>query len=277
MLKRYNPTSPGMRQMSRVKTRGILTAKEPEKSLVFHNFQQKRRSKSSGRITTRHKGGGHKKLYRIIDSKRDKFGVPAKVSTIEYDPYRNCFINLVIYKDGEKRYIIAPDGLKVGEEIVSDEKTILKNGNRLQLKNIPVGTPIHDVEMFPASGGKLVRSAGSMAQVLAVDGGYAQIKMPSGEIRSLKENCFATIGQVSNPEYNTQTFGKAGRSRWFGIRPTVRGSVMNPCDHPHGGGEGRAPIGLRKGPKTPWGKLARGVKTRRKKNRSNRFIIERRK
>ncbi len=275
MLKQYKPTSPGRRQV--VKVKADLTKKEPEKKLVVSHFRAQGRSKSSGRITVRHKGGGHKKLYRLIDFKRDKFDIPAKIVSIEYDPNRNCFINLLVYKDGEKRYIIAAEGVKIGDEIMSGEDVPLKAGNRLPIKKIPVGTSVHDIELYPASGGILVRSAGSAAQVLAVEGGYAQIKMPSGEVRKLRENCFATMGQVSNPEFNTQVLGKAGRARWLGIRPTVRGSAMNPPDHPHGGGEGRAPIGLRLGPKTPWGKQARGVRTRRKKKPSSRFILQRRK
>jgi len=274
MLKKYRPTSPGVRQ--RIKVKAALSKKEPEKKLVFFQFKRQGRSKSSGRITVRHKGGGHKKLYRIIDFKRDKFGIPAKVVSIEYDPNRNCFISLLVYQDGAKRYILSPEGIKIGDEVISGENVPLKVGNRLMLKNIPVGTLIHDVELLPLSGGILVRSAGSSAQVMAVEGGYAQIKMPSGEIRMLKETCYATVGQLSNAEYNAQIFSKAGRSRWLGIRPTVRGSAMNPVDHPHGGGEGRAPIGLRRGPKTPWGKQARGVKTRRKKKWSSRFILQRR-
>lgn len=276
MLKKYKPTSPGVRQLIRVKS-GKLTKKEPEKKLVISRLYRKGRSKSSGRITVRHKGGGHKKLYRIIDFKREKLDIPAKVVSIEYDPNRNCFISLLHYCDGEKRYIIAPEGIRVGDEVISGASVSLKIGNRLPFKNIPVGTQIHDIELYPGSGGILVRSAGSYAQVLAVEGGYAQLKMPSGEVRMVKDTCYATIGQVSNPEYNAQVIGKAGRSRWLGIRPTVRGSAMNPPDHPHGGGEGRAPIGLRRGPKTSWGKQARGVKTRRKKKPSNRFILQRRK
>ncbi len=275
MLKQSKPTSPGTRQ--RIKVKAALSKKKPEKKLVLSHFYRQGRSKSSGRITVRHKGGGHKKLYRLIDFKRDKFNVPAKVVSIEYDPNRNCFISLLNYKDGTKRYILAPEGIKIGEEVISGEKVSLKIGNRLKLKNIPVGTLIHDVEMLPGNGGILVRAAGSAAQVMAVEGGYAQLKMPSGEIRMLKEECCATVGQLSNPEYNAQIISKAGRSRWLGIRPTVRGSAMNPVDHPHGGGEGRAPIGLRRGPKTPWGKQARGVKTRRKKRWSSRFILQRRK
>jgi large subunit ribosomal protein L2 len=273
MLKQYKPTSPGRRQV--VKVRADLTKKEPEKKLVVFHFRRRGRSKSSGRITVRHKGGGHKKLYRLIDFKRDKFGIPAKVVSVEYDPNRNCFINLLVYKDGDKRYIIAAEGVKIGDELLNGEDAPLKIGNRLSMKKIPVGTQIHDVELYPGSGGVLVRSAGSAAQVLAVEGGQAQIKMPSGEVRILKENCLATVGQVSNPEFNIQVIGKAGRTRWMGIRPTVRGSAMNPVDHPHGGGEGRQPIGLRLGPKTPWGKQARGVKTRRKKKWSSKFIISR--
>jgi len=277
MLKKNNPTSPGRRELISVKAE-YLTKKEPEKKLVVSRFRRQGRSKASGRITTRHKGGGHKRLYRLIDFLRDKFDIPARVVSIEYDPNRNCFINLLNYKDGEKRYILAPEGIKIGEEILSSQKLIaLKIGNRLPLKNIPVGTQIHDVELYRGGGGILIRSAGSFAQVLAVEGGKAQIKMPSGEVRALDEKCLATLGQVSNIEYSAQVIGKAGRSRWLGIRPTVRGSAMNPVDHPHGGGEGKAPIGLRRGPKTPWGKQARGVRTRNRKKPSGRFILQRRK
>lgn len=276
MLKHYKPTSPGVRQLVRAKS-AELSKKRPEKSLVVSSFRHKGRSASTGRITVRHKGGGHKKLYRLIDFRRDKIDIPAKVVSIEYDPNRNCFVALLNYKDGEKRYIIAADGLKAGDEIVAGAGAPLKTGNRLFLKNILVGTQIHDVEIYPGSGGILVRSAGSFAQVMAVEGGYAQLKMPSGEIRMIKDNCYATVGQVSNPEHSTQVLSKAGRSRWLGIRPTVRGSAMNPVDHPHGGGEGRAPRGLRRGPKTPWGKQAHGVKTRRKRKPGSRFILQRRK
>lgn len=275
MLQKLKPTSPGSRQ--RVKIKAELTKKRPEKSLVYSKYNRQGRSKSSGRITVRHKGGGHKKLYRVIDFKRDKLNIPAKVVSIEYDPYRNAFINLLVYRDGEKRYIIAADKVKVGDELMSGENAAFKVGNRLPLKKIPVGTQVHDVELNPGRGGILVRSAGSAAQVLAVEGGYIQIKMPSGEVRILRDDCMATVGQVSNSEYSAQILSKAGRSRWLGIRPTVRGSAMNPVDHPHGGGEGRQPIGLRRGPKTPWGKQALGVKTRRKKNKSNKFILQRRK
>ncbi len=276
MLKKYHPTSPGRRQLVKVRAEE-LSKERPVKKLVVSRLRRFGRSKSSGRITVRHKGGGHKKLYRIIDFKREKLNVPAKVISIEYDPNRNCFISLLNYKDGEKRYILAPDGLKVGDEVLADEKAPLKIGNRLLLKNIPVGTSVHDIELYPNGGGILVRSAGSSAQVMAVEGGYAQLKMPSSEIRMVRETCFATVGQLSNPEYSAQILSKAGRKRWLGVRPHVRGTAMNPVDHPHGGGEGRAPIGLRRGPKTPWGKQARGVKTRRQNRWSSRFILERRK
>ena len=275
MLKKHKPTSPGIRQLIQVKAK--LSKKRPEKKLAFFNFRRNGRGGACGRITVRHKGGGHKKLYRLIDSKRDKLNIPAKVVSIEYDPNRNCFINLLNYKDGEKRYIIAPEGIQVGDEIMSGEDAALKIGNRLPISKIPVGTQIHDVELRPGSGGILVRSAGSAAQVLSTEGNYAQLKMPSGEVRMILMKSMATIGQVSNQEFGAKVLSKAGRSRWLGIRPTVRGSAMNPCDHPHGGGEGRAPIGLRRGPKTPWGKQALGVKTRLKKKPSRKFILQRRK
>lgn len=230
----------------------------------------------TGRITVWHKGGGHKKMYRLIDFKRNKFDIPAKVENIEYDPNRNCFIALLLYSDGERRYILAPDGLKIGEKVVSSEKTPIEIGNRLRLKYISAGTFVHDIELNSGQGGKIVRSAGTAAQVMANENRYSQLKLPSGEIRMINENCMATIGRLSRLEYKDRIIGKAGRNRWMGIRPTVRGSAMNPCDHPHGGGEGRTGIGL-KYPKTPWGKHALGVKTRKKKKPSNRFIIKRRK
>lgn len=275
MLKKLKPTSPGIRQLIRVKAQ--LSKNRPEKKLVGFHFRFKGRGGASGRITVRHKGGGHKKLYRQIDFKRNKFDISARVVSIEYDPNRNCFICLLNYQDGEKRYIIAPEGLKVGDQVISGAKAELKLGHRLPLSRIPVGTQIHDVELRPGSGGVIVRSAGSFAQVLSTEGKYAQLKMPSGEVRMILSGSLATIGQVSNPEFGAKVLSKAGRSRWLGIRPTVRGSVMNPPDHPHGGGEGRAPIGLRRGPKTPWGKQALGVKTRLKKKPSRRFILQRRK
>jgi len=276
-MKSYNPTSPGRRQLNRVETKGVLAVKEPEKSLLAPLVKRAGRSASSGRITVRHKGGGHKKLYRMIDFKRNKFDIPARVVAIEYDPNRNCFIALLNYADGEKRYVIAPHGLKAGDQILTSVNAEPKIGNRLALKNILVGTQVHDIELNPKSGGKIIRSAGGFATVLANEGGYTHLKMPSGEVRMVVDTCFATIGQVSNPEYDKQIFSKAGRSRWMGIRPRVRGTAMNPVDHPHGGGEGRAPIGLRRGPKTPWGKQALGVKTRKRKKWSDKFILKRRK
>lgn len=275
MLKKHKPTSAGVRQLIRVKAG--LSKEGPEKRLAVFDLRRHGRSKASGRITTRHKGGGHKKLYRIIDFRRDKLDVPAKVATVEYDPNRNCFINLLKYGDGEKRYIIAAEGVRPGDEIICAANAPQKTGNRLMIKNILAGTPIHDLELYTGRGGVLVRSAGSAAHVLAVEGTRAQIKMPSGEVRVVASNCFATIGQVSNSEFGACVLSKAGRSRWLGKRPHVRGAAMNPCDHPHGGGEGRAPIGLRRGPKTPWGKQAFGVKTRKKKKPSSRFILQRRK
>jgi len=277
MLKIKKPTTPGQRGMTVIDYRSILTRQEPEKKLILRKKKTAGRSSSSGRITTRHKGGGARKLYRIIDFKQNKFDIPARVESIEYDPFRTSFIALVCYRDGEKRYIICPDGLKVGDEIIASENASIKTGNRLPLKKIPVGSFVHNIELYPQNGGVLVRSAGSSAQVLAAEGGYVNLKFPSKEIRKIKDTCWATVGQVSNPEHNLVTIGKAGRKRHMGIRPTVRGSAMNPCDHPLGGGEGRTSIGLRKGPKTPWGKLAYGVKTRRKKKWSNKFILKRRK
>ncbi|MCD6528637.1 50S ribosomal protein L2 [bacterium] len=274
-MKKYKPTTPGQRGKIGIDY-SILTKKKPEKKLTKPLVKRAGRSKN-GRITVRHKGGGHKRKYRIIDFKRtDKLGIPAKVLSLEYDPNRTCFISLVEYEDGEKRYILAPFNLKVGDEIVCDKKAEIKTGNRMQLKYIPVGEEVYNIELVPGKGGQLVRSAGSSAVVLAVEGGYANIKLPSGEIRMIKDTCFASIGKLSNPDHNKEVLGKAGAKRHRGIRPTVRGSAMTPRDHPHGGGEGRAPIGLRKGPKTPWGKLAYGVKTRKKKP-SDKFIIKRRK
>lgn len=251
-----------------------LTTDKPEKKLTTRLNRSAGRG-FGGRITTRHKGGGHKRKYRLIDFKmHDKLDVLAKVESIEYDPNRTCFIALVVFQDGLKRYIIAPDKLKKGQQIVCSVKAAIKIGNRMHLKSIPVGTQVHNVEMQPMKGGQLARSAGSYATVMAHDAGYSQIKLSSGEVRMVKDICFASIGQLSNTEYNTVVIGKAGRSRWLGKRPTVRGSAMNPVDHPHGGGENRQSIGLRKGPKTPWGKLAYGVKTRNKKKASSKFIIK---
>jgi len=251
------------------------TKSRPYKPLV--SPLKKKAGRNKGRISVRHQGGGHKKKYRIIDFKQDKFNIPATVESIEYDPNRSTFISLVRYRDGERRYILAPDGLKVGEEIIAAEQAPLKPGNRVTLKNIPVGTFVHNIELHPRGGGKIARSAGNYAQVTAHEGGHAHLTLPSTEIRMVQENCMASIGSLSNAEHRFVVLGKAGRTRWLGIRPTVRGSAMNPVDHPHGGGEGRAPIGLRRGPKTPWGKQAFGVKTRKRKKYSDKFIIRRRK
>ena len=272
--KKYKPTTPGRRGMS-VVDYSSLTKKKPEKKLVKKLIQKAGRG-YRGRITTRHKGGGHKRRYRLIDFKRfDKMGIPAKIVSIEYDPNRTCFIALVNYQDGEKRYILAPDGLKAGQKVICQEKAPLNPGNRMELKNILIGASVYNIELLARKGGQLIRSAGSSAQVMAHEGGQTHLKLASNEIRVVRDNCLASIGQLSNPEHNTVVIGKAGRSRWLGRRPTVRGSAMNPVDHPHGGGENRQSIGLRKGPKTPWGKLAYGVKTRKKKP-GDKFILKRR-
>jgi large subunit ribosomal protein L2 len=275
-MKIYKSTTPGRRQMTGIDYKKALTksTSEPYKSLVLP--LQKRAGRNKGRISVRHQGGGHKKKYRIIDFRQDKFNIPAIIESIEYDPNRSVFISLARYQDGERRYILAPDTLKVGDEIVVAEQTPLKTGNRMTLKNIPVGTFVHNIELYPRGGGKIARSAGNYGQVTAHEGGYAHLTLPSTEIRMVQENCMASIGSLSNPEHRFVTLGKAGRTRWLGIRPTVRGSAMNPVDHPHGGGEGRAPVGL-KSPKTPWGKKAYGVKTRKRKKYSDKFIIRRRK
>lgn len=273
-MKIYRPTTPGRRQMSVVDF-SVLTKSKPEKRLTA-GLRSRAGRNSQGRITVRHQGGGHKKQYRLVDFKQDKFEVPGKVVSIEYDPNRTSFIALVNYKDGDKRYILAPQNLKVGDTVLTSESALFETGNRLPLSKIPLGTFIHNIELSPNKGGQLARSAGSSVQLLSREGGYANLVLPSSEIRRVQENCMASIGVLSNPEHNLVSIGKAGRSRWMGVRPTVRGSAMNPVDHPHGGGEGRQPIGL-KFPKTPWGKHALGVKTRRKKKLSNKFIISRRK
>lgn len=252
----------------------LLTKAKPEKGLRIRLSYHAGRSK--GRITVRHKGGGAKRLYRTIDFKQEKLRIPAKVLSIEYDPYRTAFVSLVQYQDGEKRYILAPQGLKPGDEVIADEKTEVRPGNRMKLKHIPVGTVVHNVELVPGGGGKLIRAAGAGAQVLAYEGVYVHLAMPSKEIRKIHGDCFASIGSLSRPGHRFVVLGKAGKTRWRRIRPTVRGSAMNPVDHPHGGGEGRAPIGLRH-PKTPWGKPALGVKTRKPSKPSEKFIIQRRK
>lgn len=272
-IKSYNPTTPSRRHMT-VLTFDEITKTEPEKSLTVPLKSTGGRN-VKGRLTVRHRGGGHKRLYRLVDFKRVKDDVPAKVAAIEYDPNRSANIALLHYADGQKAYIIAPNNLKVGDTVVSGTKADIKNGNTLPLKAIPVGTLIHNIELRPGKGGQMVRSAGAVAQLMAKEGDYAHVRLPSGEVRLVHINCRATIGQVGNLEHENVTVGKAGRSRWMGIRPTVRGSVMNPVDHPHGGGEGRAPIG-RKYPVSPWGKIAIGGKTRKKKP-SDKMIVRKRK
>jgi len=280
-MKVYKPTTPGRRGMTGIDF-SKLTKKKPEKRLLKYIKRSFGRSASSGRITVRHKGGGVKKLYRIIEFSQNKMDEPAKVIALEYDPNRTAFIALIEYpiKVSEqipvRQYIIAPQDLKVGDSVVFGEKVSLTSGNRLKLKNIPVGTNVYNVELESGRGGKLVRSAGSSAQVLAQENGYTNLKMPSSEIRKVNDDCFASIGMVSNQENRFYRIGKAGKSRLKGRRPHVRGSAMNPVDHPHGGGEGRQPIGL-KHPKTPWGRPALGVKTRNKKKWTNKYIIQRRK
>mgnify|MGYP001576586689 FL=1 len=255
---------------------GGLSKKRPLRALV-KSFKRSLGRANTGRITSWHRGGGHKKLYRLIDFKQFKIDIPAKVKALEYDPFRSARIALVTYPDGEKRYILAPEGFKVGSKIQTfSAKGSLEIGNRMKLKYIPQGTMVHNIELNPGQGGKIARGAGSSAQVLATEGKYTQLKMPSGEIRMVLAESYASIGQISNPEHIHINLGKAGRSRWLGRRPRVRGSAMNPVDHPHGGGEGAQPIGLT-GPKTPWGKPARGVKTRKRKKKSDNLIIRRRK
>ena len=272
-IKFYNPTTPGRRGMSTTDYRG-LSKVEPERSLLEPVKKHSGRN-SYGRITVRHHGGGNRRKYRVIDFKRDKVGIEAEVLTLEYDPNRSAFIALLQYEDGEKRYIIAPHGLKVGDKVVSGPDADIKAGNALPLLNIPVGTVIHNIEMYPGKGAQLVRSAGNSAQLMAKENGYALLRLPSTELRNVPINCMATIGQVSNIDHENVKIGKAGRKRHMGWRPTVRGSVMNPNEHPHGGGEGKSPIG-RPGPVTPWGKPTLGYKTRDKKKASNKYIVRRR-
>ncbi len=272
-VKRYKPTTPG-RRISSVDSFEDLTVSKPHKKLTKKRKQHAGRTK--GKITVRHRGGGAKRRIRIVDFKRTKFDIPAKVATIEYDPNRGARIALVNYADGEKRYILAPVGLKVGDKIVSSQgKGEIQTGNRFLIENIPVGQQLYNIELLPGKGGQIVRGAGSSAQLMAVEGNLATVKLPSGEVRMVPKTCMATIGQVSNPDYRLIRWGKAGRTRHRGFRPTVRGKAMNPVDHPHGGGEGRNPIGLKR-PKTPTGKPALGVKTRRKKA-SDKLIVKRRK
>ncbi len=274
-MKTYRPTTPSRRHMTGIDYRAVLTRVEPEKSLT-KGFKRAKGRNSAGKITVRHKGGGAKRLYRQVDFKYDKFDIPATIKSIEYDPNRSGFIALAVYADGEKRYVLAPAQIKLGDKIVVSEKAEIKTGNRLPVGKIPVGTFVHNMELKPGSGAKMGRSAGSSAEVVAHDKGYALIKLSSGEIRKIPEGAWASVGQVSNPEHRLVVIGKAGRSRWMGIRPTVRGSAMNPVDHPFGGGEGRAGAGMRR-PKNKWGKGVRGVKTRKPKKYSNVFIVSGRK
>ncbi|MEW6243213.1 MAG: 50S ribosomal protein L2 [Bacillota bacterium] len=272
-VKTYKPTSPARRTMT-TSTFEEVTKKKPERSLLASLKADAGRN-NKGRITVRHRGGGHRRLYRIIDFKRDKDGVPAKVAAIEYDPNRSARIALLHYADGEKRYIIAPVGLEVGHTVQSGVDADIRPGNALPLRNIPLGSFVHNIEMKPGKGGQLVRAAGAAAQLMAKEGDYALLRMPSGEQRLLHLDCKATIGQVGNVDHENISLGKAGRSRWLGRRPTVRGVVMNPVDHPHGGGEGKSPIG-RKSPVTPWGKPALGYRTRKKAKPSDKYIVKRR-
>lgn len=270
-IKIYKRNHAGRRNMSIVKPEGV-TEKRPEKSLVVSkkNFA----GRANGKISVRHHGGGHKRLYRLVDFRQDKWGVPGKIAALEKDPNRSALIALVHYRDGEKRYILATHGMRTGQEVVSGEETPVVEGNRMKLNHIPTGTTICNIELQIGKGGQIVRSAGSQATLMALDGPLATVKLASGEIRLVSKECFATIGQVSNFEHSAERIGKAGRNRWRNIRPTVRGSAMNPVDHPHGGGEGRQPLGMH--PKTPWGKPALGKKTRKRKKASNKYIVKRR-
>jgi len=274
-MKKYKPTTPSRRRMTGLVYRDLLTStkSDPFKKLTMGFKRDKGRS--SGKITTRHNGGGSKRLYRKIDFKYDKKDIPAKIESVEYDPNRSAFVALVSYADGEKRYILAPQGVTLGNKFIVSDKAELKTGNRLPLKKILSGTHVHNIEIQPGSGAKLIRSAGNFAELLSHEGGYAHLKMPSREIRKVPSGCWATIGEASNIEHNLEVIGKAGRSRWLGKRPTVRGTAMNPVDHPYGGGEGRQPRGTKR-PKTKWGKTTGGVRTRKPKKYSNKMIIKRR-
>ena len=273
-IKFYKPTTPGRRNMTTMDY-SELSKVAPERSLL-EPIKKNAGRNSYGRITVRHRGGGNRRKYRVIDFKRERFGISATVQTLEYDPNRSAFIALVQYEDGEKRYIIAPQDLKVGDKIVSGPEADIKPGNALPLINIPVGTFLHNIELYPGKGAQLARSAGNTAQLMAKENGMALLRLPSGELRNVPATCMATVGVVSNPEHANVNYGKAGRKRHMGWRPTVRGSVMNPCDHPHGGGEGKSPIG-RPGPVTPWGKPALGYKTRQKNKRTDKYIVKRHK
>jgi large subunit ribosomal protein L2 len=271
-IKIYKPTSPGRRGMS-VSTFDEITRSTPERSLL-RPLRERAGRNNQGRVTVRHQGGGHKRMYRLIDFRRDKHGIPARVSSIEYDPNRSARIALLTYADGEKRYILAPVGLKVGAQLMSGPEAEVRVGNALPLRSVPLGTVVHNVELQPGRGGQMARSAGVGAQVLAKEGDYAQLRLPSGEVRRVPMVCLATIGQVGNTDHANLNLGKAGRKRWLGIRPTVRGTAQDPNSHPHGGGEGRSPVGM-PGPKTPWGKPAQGYKTRKNKRTDN-MIVRRR-
>ena len=271
-IKIYRPTSAGRRNTSAA-TFDEITRSKPERSLLAP-LRNKGGRNNRGVITMRHQGGGHKRRYRIIDFRRDKWNVPGRVETIEYDPNRSARIALIVYRDGERRYIIAPAELRVGDSVMSGPNAEVRPGNALPIRSIPLGTVVHNIEIYPGRGGQLVRSAGNSAQLLAKEGTMAQVRLPSGEVRYIDVNCLATIGTVSNSDHSNLSLGKAGRKRWLGIRPSVRGIAMDPSSHPHGGGEGRSPVGM-KAPKTPWGKPALGKKTRRNKN-TNKFIVRRR-
>ena len=273
-MKKYRPTSKSRRQMTTVTYRGVITKSKPEKSLTYGRKRSVGRN-NAGRITTRHKGAGHKKLYRMVDFLYEKKNIPAKIKSVEYDPNRTGFIGLAVYADGEKRYVIIPKSVRAGDTFIVSEKADLTPGNRMMLKHIPVGTFVYNIEIKPNGGAKIARSAGIAAQVVANADGYTNLKMPSTEVRKVSENCFASIGNVSNEEHHLENLGKAGRSRWKGVRPTVRGTAMNPVDHPYGGGEGRQGRGTKR-PKTLWGKVTGGRKTRTPKKYSNVFIVSRR-
>ncbi len=271
-IKKYKPTTPGRRGMTVTDYSGLSKA-GPERSLLEPMKKAAGRN-NTGRITVRHHGGGNRTKYRVIDFKRSKFDVPATVKTIEYDPNRSAHIALIVYEDGVKSYILAPEGLRVGDTVMAGPNADIKPGNALPFANIPVGTVVHNIELYPGKGGQLVRSAGNQAQLMAKENGYALVRLPSGEMRNVPLVCIATVGQVGNVDHENVNLGKAGRKRHMGWRPTVRGSVMNPCDHPHGGGEGKSPVG-RPGPVTPWGKPAMGYKTRKHKKSSDKFIVKR--
>lgn len=273
-MKLYKPTSAGIRQRATIEYKKLLSSSSPKKSLT-RRWHDKAGRNNRGVITTRHQGGGVKKMFRVVDFAMNKVGVPGRVATVEYDPYRSAFISLVIYNDGDQRYVLAAQNVKVGDEIVTKADAPVKVGNRLQLKNIPIGYQVFNVETRPGSGGKLARSAGNYLEVLGSDAGWTDLRMPSKEVRRVPSECFATIGAASNPDYSLINLGKAGRARWLGIRPTVRGSAMNPVDHPYGGGEGAQPRGTKR-PKTLWGKVVGGRKTRRPKKWSSKFIMQRR-